>query len=176
MNQYPTIEGRGEIPDAERADMALSPVRKEEMEAALKQMQEAVKEGHGVNESVESNESKLEAILVDQKETEARIKELLAQLKAEVSNVPKEQMKEVPPEPPVEDGSGDGGNEKMEPIIMREANIKYETCRNCKGKGRVLFRILTCPKCGGSGKAPALKQNWSNKIVGYRKPGKEQNN
>lgn len=170
MDKFLYTELNKNIPDEEQVDPALSPVSKEEMEAELRLMNEAVNdEGKDKNKS-ETDQEKKETEEKIQAVDKALLEEIRGRLRSIEENMPrkqeepKEQKEPVPPETDIANDT----EEKGEPIIMREVDVKYETCRNCKGKGRVLFSILRCPKCGGSGKAPALKQNWKSKVIGYR--------
>ena len=105
------------IPDEERVDLASSPVSKEEMAAALKDMQEAVVESEPVAESVENKDQE-------------RIRELQEQLGLIQSDEDVGDKGEAPPRGPYDhdgngddgeggDGGGEGGhgNGDLEPII-----------------------------------------------------------
>ncbi|MCX6719409.1 MAG: hypothetical protein NTZ38_03490 [Candidatus Taylorbacteria bacterium] len=151
------------IPPQEKIDPALSPVSQEEMDAELRIMQEAM-----VGEDEIEKYSEKDAGVAKQRSLEnTRIEEIRRELRSSGDTLLEESIV-IPPKIPSERGDDD---EELEPIILREADVKYETCRNCKGKGRVMFSILRCPKCGGSGKAPAMKQHYKDKIVGYKKKG-----
>lgn len=155
------------IPDEERVDLASSPVSKEEMAAALKDMQEAVVESEPVAESVENKDQE-------------RIRELQEQLGLIQSDEDVGDKGEAPPRGPYDhdgngddgeggDGGGEGGhgNGDLEPIISREMSYKSKRCEACGGSGKKWF-ILNCQVCRGKGTVPAHDPIWKERIIGWK--------
>ena len=138
MPNLETYKREDAIPDAEKADMSVSPVTAEEMVAAMAALNETGKEPAA--------------------EQKAKDEQAIENLRQTLSGVP-----ETPG--PIHDGGG--GDDELEPIILHEGSVSYSPCEICHGTGRKWF-ILNCPGCGGKGSIPEGKMEWSEKVVGLR--------
>ncbi|MEK7463842.1 MAG: hypothetical protein AAB610_01835 [Patescibacteria group bacterium] len=94
------------MPDAEKADMSVSPVTAEEMAAAMAALNETNKDP-----------------VVEQK---VKDKQAIENLRQTLSGVPET------PEP----NHGDDEGPELEPIIMHEAETTFTQCEVCHGTGR----------------------------------------
>jgi hypothetical protein len=158
------------IPDQEQADMTLSPVSQEEMDAELHNMREAAKEGLTTTYPEDipltpepTNESQPATSEGDLE----RIEEIKMELKQQQPQL-QEQMKAAVPPNKVE---GSGGDDEPEPVIVQEgkADIQREVCPKCGGKG-TKWLVFACGRCHGYGSiAVSETWNWKEKALKPRK-------
>ncbi len=187
------LEKRREgIPDAEQADMELSPVTAEEMEAERKAMQEALAEASDTKtetppvvgtEEMEAERKLMQESVEEHREQSSEdhvqiqnIREQLgilatqpeSQKEQETVFHPEKQADRKPPGKTPEEGGDDGDGEK-DPghIILNEGHTEYKRklCERCGGTGRRFF-FFTCPVCRGSGSlVESEKTSWKQKAI-----------
>ena len=129
MENLTNLKNIDGIPEAEQADMATSPVTQEEIDSALKALQEAPVED-------------IPAPLVTEKEMKEAVEAL-----EDVPEVPKvsdeeridQLRKELKAVPPSVDTPEEYGDDDKDPRPLGWITPTYSICEACKGKGRISF-------------------------------------